>query len=113
MAKAESNSVVEAKSGAVALAGGFDYGEHAGAGFETVKSSDLSIPFLQVLQSNSPQVEDQKPEGSQPGLIFNSVTGELSTKVVFQPVYTQDMYVEWVPRNKGGGFVEAHLPDSE
>ncbi len=38
----------------------YDYGDDAGAGFEGTKGSDLSVPFLGVLQANSPQVEDNK-----------------------------------------------------
>lgn len=104
---ATSTAVAERKPAAVAV---YDYGEAAGTGFEDVKSSDLSIPFLQVLQSNSPQVEDDNPEGSRPGMLYNTVTRELSQLCNFLPVHTQDAFVEWVPRNKGGGFVAVYEP---
>lgn len=89
------------------------YGELAGVGFEGTLGSDLSIPFLNLLQSNSPEVEDQLIEGAKPGQFLNSVTGELMDSVVFIPVHKEEMWVEWVPRTKGGGFVGSHSPTSE
>ena len=97
-----------APAGAVAT---YDYGGDQGAGFEDTSGSDLSVPFLGILQSNSPQVEDKDPTGSEPGMLFNTVTRELVSSedgVVFLPCHKETAYVEWVPRNKGGGFVGLH-----
>lgn len=108
MAKA----VAKAKTGGAVAA--YDYGDDAGVGFEGTKGSDLSIPFLGILQSNSPQVEDKDPEGSEPGMLFNTVTRELAKGdegVVFLPCHSEQAFVEWVPRNKGGGFVALYDPD--
>lgn len=99
-----------------ALAVAEGYGEYAGQGFEGTSGSDLAIPFLGILQSNSPQVEDNSPEGSKAGQFFNSVTRELvdgEVGIVVQPVYMEHAYVEWTPRTKGGGFVGMHSADSE
>lgn len=118
MAKAKTKKEVvkiEPKKG-TALAAGYDYGEEAGAGFEGTKGSDLSIPFLGILQSNSPQVEDKDPEGAESGMLFNTVTRELASGtdgVIFLPCYKEMAYVEWVPRNKGGGFVGLHDPNGD
>lgn len=93
-----------------------DYGQDAGTGFEGTKGSDLSIPFLAILQSNSPQVEEGTVEGAKPGMLFNTVTGELidgAEGFVFLPVHKEHAYVEWVPRTKGGGFVALHDPDDQ
>jgi hypothetical protein len=95
-----------------------DYGDDAGTGFEDVTSDDLSIPFLMVLQSNSPQVEDQDPKGAASGMLFNSVNRDLIASryddnepgMVFVPVFKQDALVEWVPDR--GGFVAVHEPDA-
>lgn len=96
---------------------GHDYGEEAGAGFEKTKSSELAIPFLGVLQSNSPQVEDNSPEGSKAGMLYNTVTRELIDPkdggVVFLPCHYDTAYVEWVPRDSGGGFVGLHDAESD
>jgi len=101
----------EVKTTAVGMA--YDYGSDQGAGFEDTKSSDLSIPFMNLLQSNSPQVEEELIPGAKTGDILNSVTGELikgDSGFVFLPVHKQEAWVEWVPRVKGGGFVTMHDP---
>ena len=83
----------------------YDYGEDAGSGFEGTKSIDLSIPFLNVLQSNSPAVAEGTLKN---GDIFNSVTGQVyegKKGVGFQPVYHEQKYVKWKPRDAGGGIL--------
>lgn len=105
-----------AKGGALAS---FDYGEDSGAGFEGQDASHLSIPFLALLQSNSPQVtaEDSTLKA---GMLYNTVTEEAfkgSEGVEFIPACVDHVFVEWVPRSKGGGggagFVGVHQVDSE
>lgn len=97
----------------------FDYGEDGGAGFENQTSSDYSIPFLGVLQQMSPQVSDPSDggiDGARPGMIFNTVTGELypaKEGLEFVPSLTQHVFVEWVPRDSGGGFVAIHEINSD
>lgn len=93
----------------------YDYGTDAGKGFENTKGSDLSIPFILVLQSNSPQVENSNPAGAAAGKLLNSVTLELAdgeTGVPFLPCYREDKFIEWIPRTAGGGLVEMHAPES-
>lgn len=105
------------KGGAIAA---YDYGEEAGAGFEGTSGADLSIPFISILQSNSPQVEEDS-ERYKPGQLVNTVTGDVieadSAKQAagqpFLPVHKETAYVEWVPRDKGGGFVGLHDPNGE
>jgi hypothetical protein len=85
-------------------------------GFENISSNDLSIPFLNLLQKTSPEVENQTVPGAEPGAILNSVTQEIisgDTGFIFVPVHRDEQWVEWVPRNKGGGFVAQHDPSSE
>lgn len=113
--EAKGTEVQKTAGGAVAGAG-YDYGTDKGAGFEDTKGSDLSIPFIQVLQSNSPQVEQKNPEGAESGKLFNSVTKELTdgrTGIPFLPCHREDMYVEWTPRDAGGGLVDRHDPSSD
>lgn len=105
-----------AKKETTAVSTGYDYGEEAGVGFENTDKSDLSIPFLAVLQSNSPQVVDEDPEEASPGMLFNTVTRELvdgSEGIVFLPVHKEIAFAEWIPREKGGGFVGLHQPKDE
>ena len=91
----------------------FDYGSDSGAGFEGTSSKDLSIPFIEVMQSNSPQVEagDLKL-----GDMFNSVTGEVWAPGEFIhliPCHKDLTYNEWVPRSKGGGLVARYQPGDD
>ena len=107
-------ATAEVKTTAVGMA--YDYGSDQGTGFEDTKSSDLSIPFMNLLQSNSPQVEEELIPGAKTGDMLNTVTGELikgDTGFVFLPVHKQEAWVEWVPRTKGGGFVTMHDPAGE
>ncbi len=95
----------------------FNYGSDTGVGFEEIKSKDLSIPFLSVLQAMSPQVGEDNPKGARPGNLYNTVTKELidgeKKGLGICPVHYEEAYVEWVPREKGGGFVSIHDSNSE
>lgn len=109
-------AVAKTEEKSTAVATGFNYGEYAGKGFENVKASELSIPFIAILQSNSPQVEDKDPEGAEAGMLFNTVTKELTKGedgIIFQPVHKETGFVEWIPRTRGGGFVAMHDPEGE
>lgn len=89
----------------------YDYGADAGAGSEQIDSSVLMIPFVGLIQSNSPQLKkshEKHLEGAQQGMFFNGTTGELyptdgSTKFIVAGF--NHYYVEFVPRDEGGGFV--------
>lgn len=84
---------------------------------EHMTQDDVSIPFIQILQSLSPQCVEGDPEymeGARPGMFLNTVTKELTPKDGFEfiPIAYKDSFVEWVPRNQGGGFVrEYSVPD--
>lgn len=90
-----------------------NYGDMAGSGFEDTQGSDLSIPFINLLQSNSPEVEEDGVKGAKPGMLLNSVTKELFDEIIFLPVHKEEAWVEWVPRTRGGGFVGLHDPKGE
>lgn len=94
------------------VAGSFDYGDMSHEGFEGTSIKDLSIPFINVLQSNSPEVEDQTIPGAKAGDLLNSVTKEiLKQPLCVIPIEKEESWVEWVPRNKGGGLVGRYEPD--
>lgn len=113
--KATDVAVLEDKVTDVAA---FDYGEDAGAGTEGMTSADVSIPFINLLQPLSPEVEEggsAQVEGARPGMFYNSVTKELTDGkkgFLFQPCARQHVYVEWIPRDSGGGFVGVHLDNA-
>lgn len=80
-----------------------DYGQDVGAGYENQDRSDISIPFLVLVQDKSRALQEN-PE-AKPGMLYNSVTGDVAQEVLFVPVTTKHVYVEWIPRKQGGGFV--------
>lgn len=85
----------------------------SGQGFEDTDKDAFAIPFLRILQSNSPQVNEDEVsyiEGSKPGMLFNTITGTLygkETQIV--PVHYMRDFVEWLPNR--GGFVKSHGSD--
>lgn len=103
-----------AKTGASNLPALGDYAQYAGAGFDNQTSEDIAVPFINILQSNSPQVVDELP-GATAGKLINSVTGDIYDELDFVPSLTDHMFVEWKPRSEGGkgGFVGTHPLESD
>jgi hypothetical protein len=95
--------------------GGFE--AFANEGLESVSAQDLAIPYLRLLAQLSPQVNKRDGayiEGAEAGMIYNTVEnavydGEIGVKVI--PCYYRRMYVEWKPREKGGGYVATYPAD--
>lgn len=89
----------------------------AGLGLENADRDSYAIPFLQILQTNSPQCDDDDGahvKGAKPGMIFNTATGEIfdgKEGVSLVPCHFERRMVEWVPRESGGGFRGSHSPD--
>lgn len=110
-------AVVDPKSTALATTddevADFDYGEDAGGGFENQTSEDQSLPFLLVGQGNTPEVLEGK-NNARLGSIINRTTGEVfdgKEGVTFIPALTSHVFVEWVPRDLGGGIVATYPLD--
>lgn len=99
--------------GALAAASFNEYGEDAGAGLKELPANEKSIPFLNLLQSNSPEVEEKTVAGAQAGMFINSVSKELydgEKGLIVQPVFVQRVFVEWGDRDKGDkGIYGRHL----
>lgn len=95
----------------------YDYGDDAGVGYQDQQQTELQIPFLALLQGLSPQVTGEQGkgvEGAKPGLLYNTVTGEvLGDSVQFIPAHREYLFTEWVPRKMGGGFKGRHRKESE
>lgn len=111
MSTKKAQEVVETKDNLPAT---YDYGDYAGSGFENQSRDDYSVPFLEVLQGLSPEIEQL--DSAKPGHIINKVTKDLyqgKDGIAFVPCYTQHIYVEWVPRDNGGGLVAVHALDSD
>lgn len=89
---------------------GYDYGAYAGKGYDDLGSGDYSIPFINILQSNSPEVEDDDFPDAKAGLLFNNVTKELFSTLPFMIAKIDKRFVEWKPRDAGGGYIGDYEP---
>lgn len=116
MAAKKTDLAKKEQAGALAVP---DYGQYAGRGFENTNQDDYSMPFLTILQALSPQVQKADGgyiEGAEPGMLLLTSSGSIyagDEGVEFVPVTTQHVFIEWVPRKAGGGFVAIHECDSD
>ena len=104
-----STDIAKAKETALSTDVMDDIFEHAGEG-TSFDSSEMQIPFVRLLQPLSPQLNKKKSEyieGASAGDAFNNVTGQhwdgeagIDVIVCFQTT----KYLEFVPRDMGGGF---------
>lgn len=81
------------------------------AGFDGIGADDLALPFISILQSNSPQVKvgEKQIEGAAEGDFLNTVTGEIYKREFRAiPCAYRKAYIEWTPREAGGGFLGEH-----
>lgn len=93
------------------------YEQNASDGLQNVRAEDLTTPFIMILQSNSPQVQDGNPKrikGVSAGMFINTVTGEIfDMEEGFYFVQTGFVkkLVEWAPRKAGGGLKGSYPVD--
>ena len=74
---AESKQVANSKTNARAMYEGFE--NYGGEGFSDVTTEDLAIPFLRILESMSPQVNERDGayvKNAKAGMIYNNVLNE-------------------------------------
>ena len=87
----------------------------ANAGSQNMTQEDLALPFLKVLGQLSPEVnkrDGKYVDGAEPGMIYNSVTGELfsgENGVQVIPCYYKLEYVEWKDRGKDGSGAPVNI----
>lgn len=98
----------------------YDWSQTGVSGFEATRQEDLGIPFLSILQDNSPQIKISDPNyekmkiiGAGVGDIINTLSNTVlhvrgRDPIQFIPCYHERLYVEWTPREKGGGIVQSH-----
>lgn len=94
-----------AKKDETALAAPMDFGEDVGKNSQA-SASEIVLPFIQVLQNNSPVVEDKLVPGAEAGQLWNPVTNELfdgEEGILVVPSFRENVYLEFVPRDEGGG----------
>ena len=91
--------------------------ETAGDGID-YDTSELQIPFLRLVQAMSPQLKKTDPKfinGCSQGDMFNTVTGQFwdgEEGVTVIPCFQETKYLEFIPRDQGGGFVGEIAPDN-
>jgi hypothetical protein len=111
--KGEGKDLVQQEPGATDVALYAGYETDRGAGFENQTTEDISVPFIEVLQAQSPEVMADE-SGLKAGMITNRTTGEFydgKAGFAFVPATTVHVVVEWVPRDKGGGIVATYQLD--
>jgi hypothetical protein len=89
-------------STALAIATAFE--EDASSSFAGMNQDDFALPFLRLLTNTSPEVGEV--DGALPGMIYNSVTGQLydgKKGIVVVPCAYVRQYIEWAPRGSGSG----------
>ena len=83
--------------------------DDAAKGLGAIGQEDLALPFLKILGQLSPEVnkrDGKYVEGAEPGMIFNSVSGELYDGVKgidVIPCFYKLEYIEWKDRGEGPG----------
>lgn len=102
---------VNVTGGALVLASRFE--EDAQSGFSGMNQEDFALPFLRLLTNTSPEVGSI--DGAMPGMIYNSVTGELfdgKKGILVIPCAYVRQYIEWAPRGSGSGAPIAYYPST-
>tara|TARA_R110002020_G_scaffold50132_3_gene142002 strand:+ start:6493 stop:7206 length:714 start_codon:yes stop_codon:yes gene_type:complete len=79
--------------------------EDANEGLQTLGREDLAMPFFKITQPLTPEVTDDKVKA---GWIMNSATGEAVTEMIVIPCGYEKQYLEWAPRESGGGLKNVH-----
>ena len=83
--------------------------DDAAKGLGTIGQEDLALPFLKILGQLSPEVnkrDGKYVEGAEPGMIYNSVSGDLYDGVKgidVIPCFYKLEYIEWKDRGDGPG----------
>ena len=83
--------------------------DDAAKGLGAIGQEDLALPFLKILGQLSPEVnkrDGKYVEGAEPGMIYNSVSGELYAGVKgidVIPCFYKLEYIEWKDRGDGPG----------
>jgi hypothetical protein len=83
--------------------------DDAAKGLGTIGQEDLALPFLKILGQLSPEVnkrDGKYVEGAEPGMIYNSVSGDLYDGVKgidVIPCFYKLEYIEWKDRGEGPG----------
>ena len=106
------NEISEKKNTDIAVPS--EFYDDAGSGLENIGAEDVTIPRLKILQAMSPEVnkhDGKYVDGASTGDIINTVTSTLyneSNPLIVLPVAYKRLFLEWTPRESGGGLVAQH-----
>lgn len=111
----KTTAVVEAQTTAVVgAADPSSFEQFAGMGSESVGSDDMAMPFIKCAQALSPEVNKREAlyiPGLEQGDFFNVATREMwngEKGFKFIPVVYKRIFLEWIPRDNGGGLAGEH-----
>lgn len=122
-AAAKTGAVVAAKPAALATSAAANpalFEADAGQGMEGATAESFAIPFLSVLQSNSPQVDEASGaaiEGARAGMFYENVTGRMisgkpDAGAKFIPCAYRRVFLRWGPRGgENAGFKGELAPE--
>lgn len=108
--KKEESTEVSVKNTQLAGVSDFMNLDDFGQGFEGTDADSYALPFLQVLQKMSPQVDEDQPQyipGAKAGMILNTVTNKLydgKTGLIIVPAAFKRSFIRWGGREADGGF---------
>lgn len=96
----------------------FDYGDDQGKGYENQTSADVAVPIWKLLQPMNPEVLEKRKDPvtgqvAEAGLWYHTTSGSVRQALIVVPATTRHVYVEWTPRDEGGGYRGQHAIDSK
>jgi len=80
-----------------------------GDGFDNTTSNSYAMPFIRILQKMSPEVDKDESayiKGAKAGMILLTSTQDAYEEINIVVLDYVESYIEWIPREKGGGFVQ-------
>lgn len=92
--------------------------QFSGMGYDGMRTDDFGIPFLRVLQSNSPELLKGDPsyiKDAEAGMFMNSLTHELyGFEIELVPIKCEPIWLEFSPKSgdKRGEFKGRHAVNS-
>jgi len=87
--------------------------EDRGAGLKNISADERKVPFLRILQSNSPECEEGNAKympNAKAGLFMNTASKQLYSSLIMIACARDHKFIEYTPREIGGGFVGLHQP---
>ena len=69
-----------------------DFASFAGAGLDNAESEDFAVPFIYIVQKSAKIIDTN--EKARPGMLYNSVTGDLYNELIVIPCHFQKEYCE-------------------